>query len=221
MSRTPRQPGQTATPEDTRMQRQRMQNEAEKTQQSRTGELSMITATETADDTDGVWDGQSQELIESGMTTEQRDHLEAQNAGELAGEDDIIDQEDAQRSPLTAAGVPQGMGPNGLPIGDTLSEDPDVIHEARAENQGKQRNDAELERVPLPDTPKVGLGEAPARQVRHLNRSQATRVVRLNATLDPTIGQGPDSQWHFVKGKRYRVPIHVANHLAEKGYIAS
>lgn len=45
-----------------------------------------------------------------------------------------------------------------------------------------------------------------------------TRVIRLNSTLeDVTIGQ--NTNYNFVEGRRYRVPVHVANHLEEKGYV--
>lgn len=199
---TRKNPNNTNAPEDTRMQRDRMATQRDSEQQKRVGELSMISATDTADKADGVWDGQTGELIEGGLTEEQLEALEASHIGEMAGEDEIIRPADSMRPPLGSADLPMGIGPNGTPI--ALDEpEPDEITPA------------------IPDLPRVGAGERPARQVQVLDRAAATRVVRVNADIDPTIGQGPQSQWHFLKGKRYEVPLHVAHHLSEKGYVSS
>lgn len=44
-----------------------------------------------------------------------------------------------------------------------------------------------------------------------------TRVIRVNETISPTIGAG--NEYHFEEGRKYRVPVHVAQHLDEKGYV--
>lgn len=59
----------------------------------------------------------------------------------------------------------------------------------------------------------VDLGEIP----EEVEVSKATRVIRINATVDPTIGVG--NEYHFEEGRKYRVPAHVADHLDEKGYV--
>lgn len=48
--------------------------------------------------------------------------------------------------------------------------------------------------------------------------SDGSVVIRVNADLeDVTIGAG--NNYSFVEGGQYRVPLHVAQHLEEKGYI--
>lgn len=59
------------------------------------------------------------------------------------------------------------------------------------------------------------IGDAPV--VDQADGQQAV-VIRVNTTLeDVTIGAG--TNFTFNEGQRYRVPIHVANHLEEKGYV--
>lgn len=66
---------------------------------------------------------------------------------------------------------------------------------------------------PTPEVTEVGgivdLGDVEVQQ--------ATRVIRVNATIDPTIGAG--NEFHFEEGRKYRVPAFVADHLEEKGYV--
>lgn len=48
--------------------------------------------------------------------------------------------------------------------------------------------------------------------------SDGTVVIRINTNLDEvTIGAG--NNYTFMEGGQYRVPIHVAEHLEEKGYV--
>lgn len=43
-------------------------------------------------------------------------------------------------------------------------------------------------------------------------------IIRINTDLDDvTIGAG--NNYNFKEGERYRVPVHVATHLEEKGYV--
>lgn len=59
------------------------------------------------------------------------------------------------------------------------------------------------------------VGAAP---VQDMSDGGATTVIRTNMTLeDVTIGAG--TNFTFIEMQRYRVPVHVANHLEEKGYI--
>lgn len=44
-----------------------------------------------------------------------------------------------------------------------------------------------------------------------------TVVIRVNATVNPTIGYG--NTYNFEEGQRYRVPKHVAQHLESKGLV--
>lgn len=182
-------------PEDTRMQRARLKSETDSAQQARVGELSMISAKETADDAQGVWDGQNGELIESGMAPEQENFLRRQ-AQIVEDPDEIISDEDAHPNPTNLNVRSDGIGPLGVPI--DLSPLSDDVEEA----------------MPAP-TPRATM------VVESAHRQERKVVIRVNADLEPTIGQGPNARWNFLKGKRYRVPEHVANHLHEKGYVSS
>ena len=59
------------------------------------------------------------------------------------------------------------------------------------------------------------VGEVP---VQALSEGSDTVVIRINTDLEQvTIGHG--NNFDFIEGQRYRVPIHVARHLEEKGYV--
>ena len=195
----------TTKPEDTRMQRDRMQAEKEREQADRASELSMITAKESADDRDGVWDGQNGELLQAGMDEDTQEQMRRylQAPGGPDEEDEIFDPEDAQITTRPSQQVRRdgpNIGPNGVPI------DPQAIEQMRDD----------VEEAVADYTP-----ERPNVTVQRVQQTDRLRVIRVNADLDPTIGQGPNSQWHFKKGRRYRVPEHVAFHLHEKGYVSS
>jgi len=179
------------------MQRDRLQTSVEDEQRSRRSELTMITAVGDADDAEGVWDGQSGELIAPGFSDEERERVESQLAVEDPLDDDVVSMADSQGHSLGEQRVRTdgpAVGPNGVPI----QQSPKAVEVA--------------------DAPRIGAGESPARKVERLDRSQQTRIVRISADLDPTIAR---VDWHFKKGKRYEVPIHVAMHLHEKGYVSS
>lgn len=190
-------------PEDTAMQTRRMKEEQEKAAADRQSELSMINTVETADDRDGVWDGQNGELLESGMDPETEDQVRRYLQIPDEADDDIIEPDDAQVTTRPSQQVRSDgprVGPLGVPI------DPEAIEEMRDDVE-----DARADYTP----------ERPGLTVQRVEKRQRLRVIRVNADLDPTIGQGPDSQWHFKKGRRYRVPEHVAFHLHEKGYVSA
>lgn len=212
----PRQTRAANAPEDTRMQRDRLQAEKEKEQQARTGELTMITAAQNADDADGVWDPQSQELVEPGMTDEEREELARQNSAFLGDEDEVISEDVARQGSLGEHMVrtdgPQ-IGPNGVPVGEPEDELSDEVETAVATTNVRPG-----EALEVSDPPAVGAGQAPARTVQRLDRTKAKRIIRVNADLDPTIGR---ENYSFKKGRRYEVPVHVADHLHEKGYVTS
>lgn len=190
-------------PEDTRMQRDRLQEEHAKEQQDRSAELSMISFNAEADDRDGVWDAQDGSLIEPGLTDETEDQVRRLLQIPDADDDTIIEEEDALVSTMpslqTRSDGPR-VGPNGTPI------DPDFLEQTRDDVE-----DAVADFTPA----------RPHLRVQKVERSEKHLVIRVNADLDPTIGQGPKSQWHFKRGKRYRVPEHVAFHLHEKGYVSA
>ena len=49
-------------------------------------------------------------------------------------------------------------------------------------------------------------------------REQPYRTIRVNADLENvTIGVG--NNYNFVEGEKYRVPVHVADHLETLGYV--
>jgi hypothetical protein len=202
------------------MQRDRLQEEQEQEQKARKGELTMITAKEGADEAQGVWDGQTQELLESGMSEDEREVLRRAEARLDVDNDDIIDDDEAEVGALGESMVRTdgpGIGPNGVPIGDApgVGEDyDDTIRDAMDTNA---RNPRAGEQTEMPELPVAGRGEM-VRPVQVLDRPAEKRVIRVNADLDPTIGR---TQYHFEKGKRYRVPLHVAMHLHEKGYVSS
>lgn len=61
------------------------------------------------------------------------------------------------------------------------------------------------------------VGEAPVQEQGQLDEGKAV-VIRVNTDLeDVTIGVG--NNYSFYEGQRYRVPLHVAQHLEEKGYV--
>ncbi len=202
-------------PEDTRMQRDRLTAEQESAQQARKGELSMITAKENADDAEGLWDPFSGDLIGSGLSEKTEAHLAHANAALMADEDEIIPVDQAQVGIIGQHQIRTdgpSIGPNGVPIdAQALFEEEDTVTVAADTNAAN--------RTPvIPDAPMVGAGHSPARTVQRLDRAKETRVIRINSDLDPTIGR---EQYHFLKGKRYQVPIHVAMHLHEKGFVSS
>ncbi len=48
-------------------------------------------------------------------------------------------------------------------------------------------------------------------------RDAPSRLIRSLEDFDPTIGAG--NHYSFKAGEKYRVPAHVAEHLAEKGLV--
>lgn len=190
-ARTPR------GPEDTRMQTARLAAEAKKAQQDRAGELTMITAKQSADDLSGVYDPKDGSLLVSGLSEAQEAEIRRQQ--QIAEDvDEIIDDEDAV-APLEQHFVrtdgPQ-IGPNGVPIEPAMEMATDRVTEAVADFD---------ERAPE-------IVEAVKQPVRKV-------VVRINADIDPTIGRG--RTYHFLEGRRYSVSPDVAAHLHEKGYVST
>jgi hypothetical protein len=200
------------------MQRERLQAEKEQEQQARTGELTMITAAQNADDAEGVWDPQSGELIEPGMTDEDREVFIEEHLGLLGDEDEIVPEDQSRVSALgehTVRTDGPGIGPNGVPVVFTEEEEfQDTLTEARPQVNVRP---GEGEVAELEDRPRVGVGQT-SRVIQRVDRSKETRIIRVNDTIDPTIGR---ENYHFDKGRRYVVPVHVANHLHEKGYVSS
>lgn len=186
------------------MQRDRMTAERDLEQQARAGELTMISARENADEGAGVWDGQDGQLIESGMDDESAEEMRRILQVADLEDDEIVSMEDAQittrPSELARNDGPARIGPLGTPIDSEMME----LQEDRIET-------AQADYTPV----------RPNLTVQRVDRVERTRVIRINSDLDPTIGQGPNSQWHFKKGRRYQVPEHVAFHLHEKGYVSS
>lgn len=61
------------------------------------------------------------------------------------------------------------------------------------------------------------VGETPIQEQGVLDGKKAV-VIRVNTDLeDVTIGAG--NNYTFLEGQRYKVPLHVAQHLEEKGFI--
>lgn len=187
--------------EDTKMQHDRLQAEAKAVQQTRKGEIAMASAFMQADDQDGVWDGQSGELVESGMSEEEQDALARYH--QLVEDADGITEPVKMQQRLTP--VEGAIGPLGTPIYSS-EEDPDEIIETV--------HQAEI----VPDLPKVGVGTRDIKTAIPVKRSEPMEIIRLNATVTPTIGK--DNTWDFQEGRRYRVPRYVAIHLHEKGLIS-
>lgn len=211
MARSIRNPN---TPEDTRMQRDRLQAEQEEAQQKRTGELTMITAQANANESDGLWDAQTGDLVREGLTEEEKADLERQNAALIGESDEVIPLKQSETGALGEFKMPTdgtANGPNGVPVGERLAEEEDdevqVARDLKSTHQP----------APLPEPVRVGAGQKD-RTIQRVERANQTRIIRVNATLDPTIGR---HSYHFEKGKRYEVPLHVADHLSEKGYVAS
>jgi len=184
----------TTRPEDTRMQRERMQDELEKAQAERAGQLTMISAKERADDNSGVWDPETGDLLESGITPEE---LETYRDDSLRGEDEVI--EDARRPTPVMEALSNGVGPNGIPVrsaAERRSEDAIV--------------DPEESRPPVATL---------TRRSPVVQDDRARMVIaRINSDIDATVGAG--NTYALKRGKRYRLPKHVADHLIEKGYVA-
>lgn len=184
-------------PEDTRMQTARLAAEAKQAQQDRAGELTMITAKQTADELSGVFDPQDGSLVQSGLSLSQEAEIRRQQ--QIAEDvDEIIDGEDAV-APMEQHFVRTdgpAIGPNGVPI----------------EPQEEMALDRVTEAAPDFDERAPQFAEA-------LVQPKRKKVVRLNADIDPTIGRGRN--YHFLAGRRYRVDEDVAAHLHEKGYVSS
>lgn len=193
----------THRPEDTRAQRDRQKAEQEQAAAERQDQLTMINATETADDRDGLWDPQDGTLVESGMDPQTEEQLRRYMQIPPSEGDDVIPEEDALSSSAPSQQV-RSDGPRVGPLGTLI--DPETIEEM---NDDVVVSEADY-------TP-----ARPGLQVARAEKKERKRIVRINADLDPTIGQGPNSQWHFKKGRRYEVPERVAFHLHEKGYVSS
>lgn len=190
-ARTPR------GPEDTRMQSARLAKEAQATQQERAGELTMISAKETADDMSGVWDPTDGSLMETGLSESQEAEIKRQQ--QIAEDpDEVIDGEDAvaPREQHFVRTDGPAIGPNGVPIGPEQDIFQDTVTEASPDFD---------DRIPE-------VLEAVRQPVRK-------RIIRVNADIEPTIGRGRN--FHFVSGRRYKVDEDVASHLHEKGYVSS
>jgi hypothetical protein len=187
------------------MQREESTRALEVEQQQRAGEITMSTAKEVADERDGLYDAQDGTLLEPGLSPEQQQVLWEET--QQAEGDEIIEPEVASRTPLGEHRVRAdgpAIGPNGVPIiqpEDAVSDDSliDLTDEAPA---------------PLPEP-------APLRQVQRVQRTERVTIVRVNSDLNMTYGQGTNSTWNLVKGRRYKLPIDVANHLHEKGLVAT
>lgn len=231
-------------PQDTRMQRDSAQERLQAEQQTRTGELSMITAKEVADERDGIWSGQDGSLVEPGLEPEREQYLRGR--AQLGEEDAIIEPEDAQVStPLgNVASDSPSTGPNGVPVRDehqriadeavtdlTLDlkaepepdEDPELTaaFAVIASREGDILNRWIAKERGTPE-PSISSSTPAVRTPQRVQPAkEPTAVIRLKETVEPTIGQGPNSRWNFQKGKRYRVPMHVADHLDDKGLVAS
>jgi hypothetical protein len=227
------------------MQRDEALEDLEAQQQQRAGELSMITAKEAADERNGVWDGQSGELVEPGMSPDQEQYLRGR-AQLVEDTDVVIEPEDSMvHSPLGVTNTDgPALGPNGIPLAEErqhvadeavidlmdqmaepepVDDDPELTsalaiiaeREARMGAPGSLLQQLIGGRAPM--TEEV----PPARTPQRVQPVERSVVVRLNATVEPTIGQGPNSRWNFQKGKRYRVPAWVAEHLEEKHLVSS
>jgi hypothetical protein len=218
---TPRQPrpavGKTppSLPEDTRMARDRMAAENRAEQQEAGKRMALISAQGSADDQDGVFDGQSGDLLDAGMTPDQEAALGRQL--QIGDPDEVIEDAHFQGAPAYTPEDGERVGANGVPIVEAgAEEDPDVVHAVRP--TGGLRPDM-VAPEEVPDVARVGAGQTDTRIVRH-KQAERQRVVRVNASIQPTIGQGPGNTWDFQEGRKYRVPESVANHLAEKGYVS-
>lgn len=229
-----------ARPMDTRMQRDEGLAEAEQEQAARSASLSMITAKDSADDATGVWDGQSGDLIESGLTAAREEELRSQL--QLTDDPDaIIEAEDAQL--LTSGTVRPDQtptGPLGLPISarqEQINDDAIIAphFESTADAPAPTDEDQEIAAAldllrskgllgaEVPGTEERNtLVTSSGREVQRMKSADERMVViRVLADIQPTIGQGPNASWDFKKGRRYQVPAYVANHLDEKGLVAA
>jgi hypothetical protein len=228
------------------MQRDEGLEAAEQEQAARAASLSMITAKDTADDVNGVWDGQNGSLIESGLSAEREQELYHQL--QLTDDaDDIIDGDDAQLQTTGTVRPDQTpTGPLGVPVSarqeltgdDAIVEphfEPTSTAPAPPLPAAAEEEDDEVAAA-LEVLRRRGMlgAEAPALEVRDTLVTNSGRevqrmkpadermvVVRVLADVQPTIGQGPNASWDFKKGRRYRVPQYVANHLDEKGLVAA
>lgn len=188
------------------MQREDSQAQLLLDQQRREGELSMATAREIADERDGVYDPQDGELVDSGLTAEQEEQLYAES--QLAEGDEIIEPEVASRVRLGEHRVRSdgpAIGPTGVPIIPESEVPDDSIIDL---------SDDEPSSEPLPEV-------SPARKITKVQRAAQVAIVRVNTDLDMTYGQYEPNLWRLKKGRRYRLPINVANHLHEKGLVAT
>jgi hypothetical protein len=188
-------------PEDTKMQRDRMQAEHRQELLEREGEIAMVSKVDAADAERGIYDPITGDLIESALTDEEHEALARQH--HLRPDEDGVIDPFANPNPIKPPAVEGAVGPNGVPI-YSAEEDPDLIHDTSQEL--------------VPDVVPVGAGGRPSKVAVSVARNEPMEVIRLNATIEPTIGQGNTIK--FEEGKRYRVPRYIAQHLHEKGYIS-
>lgn len=191
-------PSDTNKPEDTARQRARLAQERQKEQTESQGRMAMASTFNQINEEAGVFDPVSGDLVEKGVTEAQEEQVIAQHA-ELRNDDEVIEGDAAHINPLGMVnpGGPR-VGPLGVPIpSDLAGPDPDQIEST------------------------VGMVAAAAAAVPSLRRkNQGEVVVRMAADVQPTIGQGSPA-WDLKRGKRYRLPRNVADHLKEKGVLLS
>ena len=68
------------------------------------------------------------------------------------------------------------------------------------------------------DLTKAPIEEPAEMEPMIVGEEDSTVVIRINADLeDVTVGAG--NHYSFKEGQQYRVPVLVARHLEEKGYV--
>ncbi len=198
--RTPGRPGDTHVPEDTARARARLAEEQSEAQRGAAGRMAMISDVAAADTESGVYDGQTGDLIESAMTVEDLQAVARRH--QVIDPDEVIEPEDSKLENLGVVRPPgaPALGPLGTPIDPEGNTEADDVEQAYS---------TDMDENPAQELPQVVRQERKDRFV----------VIRVAEDIQPTIGAG--STWNFQKGKKYKVPEHVANHLNEKGLVVA
>jgi hypothetical protein len=204
-------PGDTNRPEDTARASARLNAEQQAAKDEAARTMAMASSINAVNESDGLYDGKSGELVESGLSDVETAQV-AQRYQVAMDEDFVTDGEDAKldntgfvRPPGIAA-----VGPLGLPI-DPEGRTPDDVEMARASDHVLAAASAEAGRMVQQYLPPEPAPVVP------VPRQERQVIIRVADDIQPTIGAG--STWDFKRGKRYKVPEYVANHLNEKGLV--
>jgi hypothetical protein len=135
----------------------------------------------------------------------QKAKLAQQHAEDVAAREGELAMMEAAEAEAAKNRVTDYSGGASHPV---VIEDPDVVAEAELllQREGHRDQGSTDDDVQILDAEGV------------VAKGPETRLIRVNSDLkDVTIGAG--NLYTFLEGEKYRVPMNVADHLEEKGYV--